>query len=244
MRLKPVAIGLWIAVFVLGGVWVADRLVAPPVPPVSGELPGGAAADAGPAAPSPAGGPVATLAPFTLPDLAGTPRASHEWDGSTVLYNFWATWCAPCRREMPLLDRLHQGFAGPPGAPVAGPALVVVGIAIDRFEPVLRFVGETGITYPVLVGEMDATAVGESFGVDLVGLPYSAIVAPGGAVLAVLLGELKDEDLALIADVARLIDSKELDVTGARSRLSSLARARIPPQAPAAAPPAGAPAAG
>jgi hypothetical protein len=96
----------------------------------------------------------------------------------------------------------------------------------------------------VLVGEMDATAVGESFGVDLVGLPYSAIVAPGGAVLAVLLGELKDEDLALIADVARLIESKELDVAGARSRLSSLARARVPVQAPAAAPPAGAPAAG
>jgi hypothetical protein len=60
----------------------------------------------------------------------------------------------------------------------------------------------------------------------------------------VLLGELKDEDLALIADVARLIESKELDVAGARSRLSSLARARVPVQAPAAAPPAGAPAAG
>ncbi len=187
MRLKPVAIGLWIAVFVLGGVWVADRLVAPPAPPVAGDLPGGPAA-ADPATATPARAPVAELVPFSLPDLAGSPRASREWDGSTVLYNFWATWCAPCRREMPLLDRLHQGFAGPPGARVAGPPLVVVGIAIDRVEPVLRFVGETGITYPILVGQMDATAVGESFGVDLVGLPYSAVVAPGGAVLAVLLG--------------------------------------------------------
>lgn len=238
MRLKPVAIGLWIAVFVLGGVWVADRFVAPPAPPVAGALPGAAPAAAEPAA---AGGPVATLVPFTLPDLAGTPRASREWDGSTVLYNFWATWCAPCRREMPLLDRLHQAFAGPPGARVDAPPLVVVGIAIDRVEPVLRFVGETGITYPVLVGQMDATAVGESFGVDLVGLPYSAVVAPGGAVLAVLLGELKDEDLALIADVARLIDARALDVASARSRLASLARARIPGAAPAVEP---APAAG
>jgi thiol-disulfide isomerase/thioredoxin len=234
MRLKPVAIGLWIAVFVLGGVWVADRLVAPPAPPVAGDLPGGDPA-ADPAAATPARAPIAELVPFSLPDLAGSPRSSREWDGSTVLYNFWATWCAPCRREMPLLDRLHQGFAGPPGARVAGPPLVVVGIAIDRVEPVLRFVGETGITYPILVGQMDATAVGESFGVDLVGLPYSAVVAPGGAVLAVLLGELKDEDLALIADVARLIDAQGLDVDGARNRLAALPRARIP-SAPSAAP--------
>jgi thiol-disulfide isomerase/thioredoxin len=245
MRLKPVALGLWIAVFVLGGVWVADRTVAPPAPPVAGALPGAPPVDAdavaGPAAASPAGGPVATLVPFTLPDLAGTPRASREWDGSTVLYNFWATWCAPCRREMPLLDRLHQGFAGPPGARVDRPALVVVGIAIDRVEPVLRFVGETGITYPVLVGQMDATAVGERFGIDLVGLPYSAVVAPGGAVLAVLLGELKDEDLALIADVARLIDTEQLDTEAARSRLATLPRARVPGPPAAAPAPATAP---
>jgi thiol-disulfide isomerase/thioredoxin len=217
MRLKPVAIGLWIAVFVLGGVWVADRLVPPPdAPPTE------------PAPPAPAGAPAERLTPFTLADLAGTPRRSDEWSGRTVLYNFWATWCAPCRREMPLLEQLYQSVAGPPGARIASPPLVVVGIAIDRTEPVQRFVGETGITYPILIGQMDATAVGESFGVELLGLPYSAVVGPDGAVLAVLLGELKADDLALIADVASKIATSGLDTESARKRLGSLARARIP----------------
>jgi thiol-disulfide isomerase/thioredoxin len=225
MRLKPIAIGLWIAVFVLGGILLADRLVAPPA-----DAPAPApAAVAQPALAS--GEPAAQLVPFTLADLAGTPRASSEWAGRTVLYNFWATWCAPCRKEMPLLQQLHEVVAGPPGAPAARPPLAVVGIAIDRLEPVQRFVGEIGVTYPILIGQMDATRVGESFGVELVGLPYSAVVGPDGAVLAILLGELKVEDLALIGDIARMIDAGELDSKAARERLAALPRARVPKDA-------------
>jgi len=223
MRLKPIAIGLWIAVFVLGGILVADRIVAPPgagtaltQPPVSAP------------AQATGGEPVGRLVPFTLPDLAGTPRSSSEWAGQTVLFNFWATWCAPCRKEMPLLQQLHESAAGPPGAPVANAPLAVVGIAIDRLEPVQRFVGEIGVSYPILVGQMDATRVGESFGVELVGLPYSAVVGPDGTVLAILLGELRGEHLALIGDIARMIAAGELDARGAKGRLSSLPRARIP----------------
>jgi thiol-disulfide isomerase/thioredoxin len=172
---------------------------------------------------------VATLAPFTLADLAGTQRSSAEWTGRTVLYNFWATWCAPCRKEMPLLQQLHESVAGPPGAPVADPALAVVGIAIDRLEPVQQFVGEIGVTYPILVGQMDATRVGESFGVELIGLPYTAVVGPDGAVLGILLGEIKPQDLALIADVASEIAAGSLDTSSARSRLLTLSRWRVPP---------------
>jgi thiol-disulfide isomerase/thioredoxin len=225
MHLKSIAIGLWIAVFVLGGILLADRVIAPR---------DGAAGTPSPAMP-PAGPPpatgqlVATLPPFTLADLAGMPRASAEWAGRTVLYNFWATWCAPCRKEMPLLQQLHESVAGPPGAPAADPALAVVGIAIDRLEPVQQFVGEIGVTYPILIGQMDATRVGESFGVELIGLPYTAVVGPDGAVLGILLGELKEEDLALIADVAAQIQARSLDTSGARSRLLTLARWRVPP---------------
>lgn len=227
MRLKPIAIGLWIAVFVLGGILVADRFVAPPGP---GAAPARAAAPTPAPAPGQTDGgePVAQLVPFTLPDLAGTPRSSSEWAGRTVLFNFWATWCAPCRKEMPLLQQLHESVAGPPGAPMANPPLAVVGIAIDRLEPVQRFIGEIGVSYPILVGQMDATRVGESFGVELVGLPYSAVVGPDGAVLAILLGELRGEDLALIGDVATMIAAGELDSTGAKKRLASLPRARVP----------------
>jgi thiol-disulfide isomerase/thioredoxin len=242
MRLKPVAIGLWIAVFVLAGVYVADRMVAPPASAPAVAAAGSGAADGNgqnsgqnsghssgqTPGPTPDGAPVAQLQRFTLADLAGTRRSSDEWSGQTVLYNFWATWCAPCRREMPLLEQLYQSVAGPPGARVADPALAVVGIAIDRLEPVQRFAGETGVSYPILVGEMDATQVGESFGVELLGLPYSAVVGPDGAVLAVLLGELKDTDLALIADVADKIRTNSLTTEAARKRLASLPKARIP----------------
>jgi thiol-disulfide isomerase/thioredoxin len=222
MRLRPIAIGLWIAVFVLGGILLADRVIAPP-----GGAPGPAAPPAGP--PPATGEPAATLTPFTLPDLAGTPRPSSEWTGRTVLYNFWATWCAPCRKEMPLLQQLHESVAGPPGASVPDPALAVVGIAIDRLEPVQQFVGEIGVTYPILVGQMDATRVGESFGVELIGLPYTAVVGPDGAVLGILLGELKPQDLALIADVASEIAAGSLDTSSARNRLLTLSRWRVPP---------------
>lgn len=221
MRLKPIAIGLWIAVFVLGGILLADRVLAPP-----GATPDAAAPPGPPAA---TGQPVAMLTPFTLADLAGTQRSSAEWAGRTVLYNFWATWCAPCRKEMPLLQQLHESVAGPPGAPLADPALAVVGIAIDRLEPVQQFIGEIGVTYPILVGQMDATRVGEGFGVELIGLPYTAVVGPDGAVLGILLGELKPQDLALIADVATAIAAGSLDTSSARSRLLTLARWRVPP---------------
>jgi thiol-disulfide isomerase/thioredoxin len=217
MRMKPVAIALWVAVFMLGGVLLGNRVIAPPA---------GAPAPVVP--PAATGEPAATLTPFTLADLAGTPRPSGEWAGRTVLYNFWATWCAPCRKEMPLLQQLHESVAGPPGAPVADPPLAVVGIAIDRLEPVQQFVGEIGISYPILVGQMDATRVGESFGVELIGLPYTAVVGPDGVVLGILLGELKPEDIAVIADVANGISANSLDTTGARKRLATLPRWRVP----------------
>jgi hypothetical protein len=75
---------------------------------------------------------------------------------------------------------------------------------------------------------MDATRVGESFGVELIGLPYTAVVGPDGAVLGILLGELKPQDLALIADVAGEIAAGSLDTSGARSRLLTLSRWRAP----------------
>jgi len=161
--------------------------------------------------------PPARAAPLSLPDFqltdlaTGQPRRITDWRGRAVLLNFWATWCAPCRKEMPLLEQLHQerGTGGP----------VVIGIAIDREEPVRLFVGETGVSYPVLVGQEDAMAVAESFGPAFVGLPLTVVAAPGGEILAIHSGELHPEDLAGIVKVVDALAAGSMSLAQARATL-------------------------
>jgi thiol-disulfide isomerase/thioredoxin len=150
------------------------------------------------------------LPAITLNDLKGEPRSLTEWSGRTLLINFWATWCAPCRREMPLLEQFQQ-------AQDLG-RMQVIGIAIDRHDPVLRFIGETGVTYPNLVGEMDATRAAEQFASGLA-LPLSVVAAPDGTVLAVHMGEIKASDLEQVAAVADGLAAGTLSVREAPGRL-------------------------
>ncbi len=150
------------------------------------------------------------LPAISLQDLKGQTRSLWEWSGRTLLINFWATWCAPCRKEMPLLEQFQQS---------EDPArLQVIGIAIDRRDPVLQFIGDTGVTYPNLVGGMDATRAAEQFGVGFA-LPLSVVAAPDGTVLAVHMGEIKVSDLEQIAAVAAGLAAGTLSAVDAPARL-------------------------
>jgi len=215
--IRKLAIGLWIAVFLFAGIrlgmnWqqrpaepavntavdsaddTTDKSQAPATPTVS--APRVAVGDALPA--------------LRLQDIKGEERELAEWSGRTLLINFWATWCAPCRKEMPLLQQFQES---------QDPArLQVVGIAIDRRDPVIRFLGETGVTYPNLVGEMDATRAAEQFA-EAFALPLSVVAAPDGTVLAVHMGELKASDLEQVAAVAAGLAAGTLPVAEAPSRL-------------------------
>jgi thiol-disulfide isomerase/thioredoxin len=155
-----------VAVCLLGGLWVGWKYR--PAPP-----------------------PVARLPEFTLPDLDGRPRSISEWSGRPLIVNFWATWCAPCRREMPLLQEIHER-RGDDG-------LAVIGVALDDPAAAKKFVDEIGVTYPNLHGEHEGTVVAESLGADFVGLPYSAFVAPDGEIVGLHSGELDAAYLARIA---------------------------------------------
>ena len=130
----------------------------------------------------------ATMRPsFILADVDGQTHAIEEWDGKALIVNFWATWCRPCLKEIPLLNALQSEYAER--------AVQVIGIAIDDVEEVRRFMAEDlAIDYPVLVGGTDAIEAAEAFGIDFIGLPYTAFTDHQGRILGIHLGELGRDD--------------------------------------------------
>jgi len=154
------------------------------------------------------------LPDFTLNDVWGQPRSIREWAGQPLLINFWATWCAPCRREMPLLQALHNE------RPVTG--IQVVGIAIDRQPDVQAYITEAGISYPILSGESDAIAVSDLFGLSGLGLPFTVLADSDGNVLTVHIGELLPEQLRSMIEISQGVEAETLSVPDARTQLRLL----------------------
>lgn len=131
--------------------------------------------------------PLAQLPLFSLPDLEGRTRFSNEWLGKVLVVNFWATWCPPCRREIPLFIELQEG-RGSNG-------LQFVGIAIDSPEPVKEFAKSIEINYPVLIGETDAISLSESLGNRFSSLPFTIIFDRAGKPIYTKAGEVDRQTL-------------------------------------------------
>ena len=117
-------------------------------------------------------------------DLSGRPRRLSEWQGGVVLFNFWATWCAPCREEMPLLDAAARkyGFA-------------TVGIGIDSGSKVREFAANYGIRYKMLVAGAEAIQLMKDLGNSSGGLPFSLFLDRRGRVAHRKLGPLSGSEL-------------------------------------------------
>jgi thiol-disulfide isomerase/thioredoxin len=148
---------------------------------------------------------------FTLKDPQGKPRSITEWDGKSLVVNFWATWCAPCRREIPLLNRLQAEYGAK--------GVEVIGIAVDFPEEVVGYMKETPISYPVLIGEQDGLDAAQAFGVQTMAFPFTAFTDRHGRILMVHLGELHEPEARAILGIVARVNGGELEPPAAREAI-------------------------
>ena len=158
---------------------------------------------------SESGAAVETLPEFSLQDRDGNLRSIRSWPGKSMIVNFWATWCAPCRREIPLLKELQQ-TRGEEG-------FQVVGIAVDFREDVLKYATDIGIDYPLLIGEQDGLEAVTKFGVESVGFPFTVFTDSQGRIVALHLGELTRPQSKILLDVVAQVNRGELTPQSART---------------------------
>jgi len=158
--------------------------------------------------------PADVLVEFTLNDVDGNPREMAEWHGKARLVNFWATWCAPCRREIPLLKQTQADHEAD--------NIQVIGIAVDFQEEVRAYSEEAQFNYPILVGQEDAMAAAEDAGVPFIGLPFTMIVAPSGELLNSHVGEIMESHIDTILEVFAALDDGRMDIAAAKDALSAL----------------------
>jgi thiol-disulfide isomerase/thioredoxin len=151
-----------------------------------------------------------TLPDFTLANLAGKPQSIKSFEGKPLLINFWATWCGPCLREIPMLKELQA----------TRPDIQIVGIAIDKQEPVQKFAEEHAFNYPSLVGESQAWEAAAALGVEVFALPFTVFTGADGSLLGVHTGELHAEHLAEFRAVIDDLQAAKIGVPEARSRLA------------------------
>lgn len=151
---------------------------------------------------------------FTLKDLDGVDREFKEWQGRHRLLNFWATWCAPCRREIPLLKEFQ--------AEQSEDGILVMGIAVDFAEDVAVYAAAAEFNYPILVGQEDAMAVAESSGIQFIAMPFTMVISRDGEFLGAYLGELQQSHLDEISDILTRLDNGSIDVESAKGALDLL----------------------
>ena len=124
---------------------------------------------------------------FSLPDIHGKKRSIADWNGKVRIVNFWATWCPPCREEIPEFIKAQRQF-GPRG-------LQIIGVAVDRTSRVIPFYKARGMNYPVLLGEQEGAQLMEQYGDAEGGLPYSLVLDRQGRIVASQLGAFSESRL-------------------------------------------------
>jgi thiol-disulfide isomerase/thioredoxin len=156
-----------------------------------------------------------TLPDITLADKGGKPTALSSFAGRPLMVNFWATWCAPCRREIPLLNKIRVERRSQNAE--------IVGIAVDFREDVLKFVQKTPLSYPLLIGEEDGLAAAEAFGMGMA-FPFSVFVDSQKRILTIKLGELHEDEANFAFDRLRDVDTGTMSREAAQASVADAFR--------------------
>jgi thiol-disulfide isomerase/thioredoxin len=129
----------------------------------------------------------AELSQLHLPDLSGKDQNLSQWRNGVLVVNFWATWCEPCRDEIPALLRVQAAY-GPKG-------VQIVGIAVDSADKVRQFADEYRIGYPLLIGGIGVIDLAQKLGNNSGGLPYTVVMNSAGKVVVKHLGRISEAEL-------------------------------------------------
>ena len=133
---------------------------------------------------------------FTLPGLDGKAHHLSEWDGKILIVNFWATWCPPCRKEIPDFVQLQEKYGA------AG--VQFVGVAVDQPEAIRDFIKTQPFNYPILVGDEEGS-ISKQFGNNIGALPYTAVIDRAGKINLTNRGQFHRAELeATIKDLLPL----------------------------------------
>ena len=149
------------------------------------------------------------LPEFTLADREGEARSIHSWPGKALVINFWATWCGPCRREIPLLKRIQDEYESE--------NFQVVGIAVDFRDDVLEYAEEIGIDYPLLIGEQDGLEAIAKFGISAAGFPFTVFTDTQSRIVLTHLGEIDEAEAKILLGAVKQVNAGELSPEAART---------------------------
>jgi len=207
--------------FYAHGYLVRPRMPVAAAPPAAAQVAdapavhiGGPSADST-ATPEDAGPPSGSI-PETLPDIAfedrgGATRRLSDWKGRPLLVNFWATWCGPCREEIPLLEHVSRERARG--------GLQIIGVAVDSRAAVLDYAQHAAIPYPLLIGQQPGLEAVRALGLQPV-FPFSVFVDARGRIVTLKIGALRADQVRLILDRLDDLDRGRIDLATARRRIA------------------------
>ena len=207
-----VILGIWAGAWVYSRYHTARAAVGIPVPAGHASAPNPSDFDSPSADTLPPAKIPERLPQFSLGDRSGKTTSIAAFAGKSLIINFWATWCAPCRSEIPLLQALHTEWAGR--------GVSVVGIAVDHRDKVLEFADRLKIGYPLFIGEQDALDVAGTFGVDSPMFPFTVFTDRRGEVVALFIGELHRPQAELILGKVQNLDNGQIELVAARRAIA------------------------
>jgi len=157
---------------------------------------------------------------FSLPDLTGKVRSVTEWDGKAMIINFWATWCVPCKREIPLFNQID--------AETDDSDLQVLGIAVDKPENVKTYLQQFPMSYLTLVEEHKAQELAAVFTGDSLVLPFTVFLDHKGRVFWMQVEEIYREQADVILNYIQRVKAGELSYEQAQQQLVQAVQAARP----------------